>query len=116
MESLTMEGLRILYVASEILFYLRAFDVEAYDAFILQTDSWRKEEAMQEICDALIKKDGSYYAITDFLEKAADGGECILGIDSMKELTGKQAAANVLNDILYLDNPISISAGPPEDF
>jgi len=116
LENLALEGLRILYVSSKFLFYLQAFDVEMHDTLVLQTASWQKEEVLEKVCDALIQKNSDYDTIVDFLMEAADGEECTLGIESIEKLTGKQLAASILNDILYLDNPIVISAGPPEEF
>lgn len=112
-----MEGLRILYVGSECLFYLLAFQTEKLDDLVIKTDSWRSEEILQSICDILIKQDSDYDALLDFLEKEADGETCTLGISSKTEVTGRQLAAQILNDISYLNKPITIkSENLPEDF
>lgn len=117
LEQLTLEGLRILYIASECLLYLWAFHTETHDELVLNTETWRSEEVLQSICDILVKQDSSYEALLDFLEKEADGETCTLGICGQAEVTGKQLAAQILNDAAYLNKPIIIKSGnPPADF
>lgn len=117
LEQFTLEGLRILYVGSECLFYLWAFKNDKHDELVMKTNSWRREEVLQSICDALIKQDSGYDALLDFFEKEADGENCTLGISSQTEVTRKQLAAQIINDIECLNKLIIIKpGGPPEDF
>lgn len=117
LRQLTLEGLRILYVGSECLFYLLAFETDMHDELVKKTNSWRHEEVLQDICDALIKRNDSYNALLNFFTKEADGETHILGISSQKEITRELLASHILNDIECLNKPLTIiSDSLPEDF
>lgn len=117
MERENLEGLRILYTGSKILFYMWSFRNEIHDELVIKTDSWRCEEVLQSICDTLTKRDDDYYALFDFINNEADGEPCALGIGNKTAVTRRQLAAQIVNDMEHLDKPIIFkTSNLPEDF
>ena len=49
MERENLEGLRVIYIASEILLYLWVFKTEVHDELIKKSDTYTKEEILQNI-------------------------------------------------------------------
>lgn len=112
MERETLEGLRIIYTASEVLLYLWVFRTEIHDDLVEKSDTITKEEVLQNICDILIERSDDYFELCFFLEKEADGEDSILGITSQEHyMTRKQFAAQILCHLKNLYKPLYISSG-----
>lgn len=117
MKNENLEGLRVIYTASEVLLYLWVFKTETHDELVKKSKSWTKEEVLQNICDVLIKRDNNYFELCDFMERETGGEDCTLGITSqINYMSRKQFAAQILSNIERLDRPLDIRTGPPEDF
>lgn len=117
MERENLEGLRILYTASEILFYLWVFKTETHDELVKKSDSWTKEEVLQNICDVLLERGNDYFELCDFLGRETGGEYCVLGFCCQPNfLSKKQFAAQILAHVERLNIPIDIKTAPPSDF
>lgn len=117
MERENLEGLRVIYIASEILLYLWVFRTEAHDELVKKSDTYTKEEVLQNICDVLTEREDNYFELCDFLEKETGGEECTLGLRSqVNYMAKKQFAAQILCHAERLSKPLDIRTAPPFDF
>lgn len=114
--------LRILYVASQCLFYFLTFRVEEYEDACKDNPKYKtKEDVLRDLYDILLKKEDRYYELVSYFKNETDlaQDELVLGIYSVSELTRCEFAENVLVEIELLDKPMTSTkthSNMPEDF
>lgn len=105
----TLERLRIMFVASEILFFLNAFRTKDYDRAVMGCETQCREQLLERLCDVLIERTDDYHRMIDHLKKCTNGVNSYLGIKSMKYLNAELCASNLLYDIESLERPLIIN-------
>ncbi|MCH5337998.1 MAG: hypothetical protein J1E03_04390 [Acetatifactor sp.] len=122
MEYFDRKELRVLYVASQCIFYLLTFKVEKYEKLILESPKYEiKEDVLNDIYKTLLEKNDDYYKLISYFEDEIGTAQddLIFGIFSISQLTRAQFASNILIEIELLDGPMTstkIHSNMPEDF
>lgn len=114
MQHFEKQDLRILYVASQCVFYFMTFRTENFESLVGPTCKYEdKEELMEYFYDILSDKGDDYNKLIDFLAEEVDEAQdnLICGIFSISQLTSGQYAANILIEIEVLDRP-TVKMGP----
>lgn len=114
MQYFEKQDLRILYVASQCVFYFMTFRTENFESLVGPTCKYEdKEELIEYFYDILSDKGDDYSKLIDFLEEEVDEAQdnLICGIFSISQLTSGQYAANILIEIEVLDRPM-VKMGP----
>lgn len=115
MSQFEKRDLKLLFVASECVFYIMTFKTDNFEALVGRNHKYaNKEELMEYFYDILTEKNSEYYELLDYLSDDVDEAQdnLICGTMNMGHIAKGQFAANILVEIELLDKKTL----PPEFF
>ena len=115
MSQFEKRDLKILFVASECVFYIMTFKTENFEALVGRNRKYAdKEELMEYFYTVLSEKNDEYYDLINYLSEDVDEAQdnLICGRMNMAHIAKGQFASNILVEIELLDK----KSLPPEFF
>lgn len=115
MQNFKKQDLRILYVASQCLFFIMTFNTENFELMVGREKKYHDKEALLVYLYEIIReKDEDYRDLIFYLEEYVDDAHDTLtfGVYNIAILTKGQYAANLLLDFEVLKRPFSYPKAP----